>query len=71
MNISEQLNKDFNAQFSDMRLEAKAYTKRELEHDQGIKDAENGVEYTNKGVAYTEGYFFEKAYQVSVEAGNE
>ncbi len=71
MDIYQQFQKDFNAQFSDMRPEAKAYTQRELDHDQGMKDAENGVEYTNKGVAYTEGYFFQKAYQVSVEAGNE
>lgn len=71
MNIFHQFQKDFNAQFSDMKAEAKPYTAKELydlDYEKGMKDAANGVRFKDQGLAYTEGYFFQNAHQISTEA---
>lgn len=71
MDIYQQFQKDFNAQFSDMKAQAKPYTATELyeiDYSKGMKDAENGVMFKDQGLAYTEGYFFQCASQTAKEA---
>lgn len=64
-------NTDFDGVFSDIASEAKPYTAKELydiDYKKGVEDAENGIRFVDQGLAYTEGYFFQKAHEISQEA---